>query len=172
MFWRDHGRDQRVSCIMADGKIQIRGGKLLAANGKLTRVDSCCCEDLGPPQCGCDHSIPAGPLTVDVSSVTIVPPGGCTGISCTPSQTELSVYLFLVECFYEFSPVGCVGGYDVLSILVNYSSGHWLVLMTFECTLGGATEVATWTGGTDPCDPTGTYTATTNCTGNLTVGVP
>ena len=156
---------------MADGKIQIRGGKLLAANGKLTRVDSCCCTDLGPPECDCSHSLPVGPLTIDLSGVTIVPPGGCAGIACSPS-VGIPIDLYKDNCEYTTLAGLCVGGYEVLVVLIGFNGTNWVATAIFECTSGGATSSAIWTGGTDPCDPTGTYTATTNCTGSVTVGLP
>lgn len=153
---------------MADGKIQIRGGKLLAANGKLTRVDSCCCEDLGPPECECSHSLP------DV--LTAVHSSPLHGVC--PSTTNFSLVFDANPanmCTYEGSQ-NCPSGVGDLDRSINWDKVNNIWVMSVQgAPVYPDTEGynSILEGGTDPCDPTGVYMVVWGDEiGDITVGVP
>lgn len=165
---------------MSDGYRQLdAAGYALLKDGNRLLVDAdepCCCEDLGPPECECEHSLPTSNLTVDFSATTIVPPGGaCPGETCTGGLTTYTVYRGPGACFWENSGL-CVRGYFALALEVGFDTGRgcWIVSIGFACNPPPDNTLfyAIWLGGTDPCDPTGEYIADSNVTGNVTVGVP
>lgn len=169
-----------MAVILAGGKRGLRSGGRGGGGGKATvfNIDGqCpgCCEDPGPPQCQCAHSLPSM-ITLDSSSAGLQPPAGC-GSCGTPTIT--SVWISGEPCHYETAEIpGCFGGvyswYWDLDIDWNTTLKRWEFRVHYWCAddQDGPSGYAFFTGGTDPCDPTGTYIPITGAAGPITVGVP
>lgn len=157
---------------MADGKIQIRGGKLLAANGKLTRVDSCCCGEQPPPpapdECpdGLADCYYTDPSTFTGCANCLAPPNARCADDPGPWDGTMTAsgacQWYMLACATIDGKSS--GGNTPPSNVLELSGGKWLlhVYCVYDSPL--PYQIPIWEGEkTTGLTPVGTYTRTGGC---------